>query len=155
MSFQINALDPAPFAPLFLLSDAELAAQGTVRMRVENYPGTPCRITLEDAEIGEEVLLTNYLHLPGNSPYRACHAIYIRRNKVQAVLPSGYVPDAILNRQMSLRAFDERNMMRTAALCPGDQVDETLIECFKDSNTAFVHLHYAAAGCFAATATPT
>ncbi|MGB0799278.1 MAG: DUF1203 domain-containing protein, partial [Planktomarina sp.] len=76
MSFQIDALPAIDFAPLFKLSDDELAARNAVRMTVTEYPGTPCRISLEDAQIGEDVILLNHAHLLAASPYAATHAIF-------------------------------------------------------------------------------
>src|SRR5436190_22635839 len=58
MSFVVSALPAAEFQPLFGLSEAALAARGIVRRTVE-APGSPCRLTLEDAAVGETVRLLN------------------------------------------------------------------------------------------------
>ena len=71
MSFQISALDASEFSHLFHLSDEELASHGVQRYRVTDKPGSPCRISLLDAEPGESLLLLNYLHLDSATPYRA------------------------------------------------------------------------------------
>ncbi len=63
MSFVIAGLDPAPFRYLYGIDDAALAAEGVVRVVADGKPGYPCRVTLEDAEPGEALLLLNYEHL--------------------------------------------------------------------------------------------
>jgi hypothetical protein len=50
-----------PFTPLFDLSDEELLAMGARRVRVEEKPGTPCRVSLVDAEVGETALLLPFI----------------------------------------------------------------------------------------------
>src|SRR5207249_721729 len=77
MNFRIRGLDPQPFAPLFALSDDELASRRALRKTSDQAPGFPCRVTLRDADPGTTVLLLNYEHLPVDSPYRASHAIYV------------------------------------------------------------------------------
>lgn len=52
MAFQIHALAEEPFANLFSLSDATLAARCARRMIVEKEGDIPCRISLEDAPPG-------------------------------------------------------------------------------------------------------
>ena len=46
MNFRILGLDPAPFAPLYGLSDAALAAQGVQRIAVTEPHSAPDRIEL-------------------------------------------------------------------------------------------------------------
>ena len=57
MSFQITGLPASLFTPLFALGDDQLAARGVVRMVADKQPGFPCRVSLEDAEPGETLLL--------------------------------------------------------------------------------------------------
>jgi len=80
MGFRVSGLDREEFAPLFGLSEAQLEERGIVRQVADRRPGFPCRVSLQDAEPGETLLLLNYEHLPVTSPYRARHAIYVREN---------------------------------------------------------------------------
>ena len=57
MDIRIRGLDPAPFQPLFAADPATLAADLAVIRTVESSPGSPCRVTLEDAAPGETVAL--------------------------------------------------------------------------------------------------
>lgn len=56
-SFQLVGLDHENFRPVFDLSDERLAQLGAVRRIASECPGYPCRVSLEDAELGEELLL--------------------------------------------------------------------------------------------------
>ena len=78
-SFQIVGLSPALFEPLFALSPDRLAAQGIRRVRATGQPGFPCRVSLEEAEAGAELLLLPFEHQPANSPYRASGPIYVKK----------------------------------------------------------------------------
>jgi hypothetical protein len=50
MNFQISALGHEQFAPLFRLSNDELAAHLAVRRTATIKPGFPCRVSLADAK---------------------------------------------------------------------------------------------------------
>jgi len=78
MTFQIHALPAARFRPLFALPDKELLKARATRMVVDSNPGFPCRVSLEEADIGETVLLVNFQHQPGDSPYRSIVACHLR-----------------------------------------------------------------------------
>ncbi|WP_419816128.1 DUF1203 domain-containing protein [Glacieibacterium sp.] len=150
MSFQIIALDPAPFAPLFGLSDAELAGRHIVRRVADTMPGFPCRVSLADAAIGETLLLLNHEHLPVASPYRAAHAIYVREGAAQAHPEPGEVPEVIARRLISARGYDEAGLMTGADLATGAEVAVLIERLFADPATSYIHLHNARPGCFAA-----
>lgn len=148
MSFHFKGLPLEPFAPLFALSDAELEAQGFRRMVVDEKPGFPCRVTLADAEPGEEVLLVNYEHQPAHSPYRAKGPIFI--GKHGARFDGHEVPPALRTRLLSLRAYDRDGMIVDADAVDGDKIEPVLERLFARVDTAYVHVHYAKRGCFAA-----
>ncbi|MEM9360398.1 MAG: DUF1203 domain-containing protein, partial [Pseudomonadota bacterium] len=95
MDFQINSLPSEAFANMFQMTDEELAKQNAVRQVVTSHPGTPCRVSMQDAEVGETVILLNYAHQPGDSPYQATHAIFVRQNAEQARLAINEVPQVI------------------------------------------------------------
>src|SRR5581483_6788056 len=86
MSFRVSGLSVAEFAPLFGLPETELAIRGIARHTADVSPGFPCRVSLEDAEPGETLLLLNYEHLSVASPYRSRYAIYVRENAREAQL---------------------------------------------------------------------
>ena len=152
MNFQIKPLQGKDFTHLFTLSDAELATRQACRRVVTERPGVPCRVSLQDAEIGETVILVNYAHQPEDSPYRASHAVFIREKAVQAQPGVNEVPDMIRSRMISLRCFDQHHMMVDADIVSGERIADALSRVFETAQIAYVHLHIAKPGCFAASA---
>lgn len=150
MDFQISGLPLAQFKPLFALTDTELAERRIVRRIVDEFPGFPCRVSLRDAEPGERVLLLNYEHLNVASPYRSQHAIYVRENAVDAQPAVNEVPEVLSRRLLSLRAYDDSGMMRTADVVEGKQVAPVIERMLGDRKVAYLHVHNAKPGCFAA-----
>jgi hypothetical protein len=150
MSFRLTGLDPAPFARFFRMSDDELAAQGARRCVVDARPGFPDRVELRDLEVGETALLVNYAHQPANTPFRASHAVYIGERSIRAYDAIGRIPEALRVRPLSLRAFDAGHMLRDALLAEGPAVEAALGQLLADERTAYVQVHYARAGCYAA-----
>jgi len=152
MSFQIKALEAERFAHLFDMSDAELAERLAVRVIATSKPGFPCRVSLADAEIGDEVILVNHQHQAGVSPYRATHAVYVCKGAAQADPDIGEIPELFRGRILSLRAFDPQAMMVDVDLVDGGDLGPALERLLAEPTAAYVHIHYAKAGCFAARA---
>jgi len=147
-NFQLVGIDHVPFQALFALSDEQLNQISAKRCFVQESPGYPCRISLEDAQVGEEVLLMPYLHQPAASPYRASGPIFVRRGVQQRKLPVGEVPSYITNRLMSLRAYDSEHMIVAASVCEGTLAGSEITEYFRRAEVAYIHLHNAKRGCF-------
>ena len=150
MSFRIRGLDPAPFAPLFALSDDELAARGMQLRIADSHPGFPCRVSLDDAEPGEELLLLHHEHHAVSSPYRESGPIFVRRAARTACDVIDRVPPALARRTLSVRAYDRAALMRGGELVEGRALAEHLGHVLADDTIAYVHVHYAKTGCFAA-----
>ncbi len=153
MAFQIHALPAEPFRELFAMSDTDLRARNARRMTVAAKPGSPCRVSLADAEVGETVILLHYEHQTAASPYRAGHAIFVREGVEQARPAANEVPEVLRSRLISLRQFDEEGMMIDADVLDGEKLREALDTAFADARTSYVHLHNAKPGCFAARVT--
>jgi hypothetical protein len=150
MSFQISGLPVAPFAPLFGLSDADLATRDIVRHTADQSPGFPCRVSLRDAEPGQTLLLLNYEHLPVSSPYRSSHAIYVREYAEEAHVAVNEVPDVLRRRLLSLRAFDKRGMLLDADVADGRDIEPLIERMLESREVEYLHVHNAKPGCFAA-----
>jgi Protein of unknown function (DUF1203) len=148
MSFRFKGLHAEPFSDLIALSDAELESRGMRRMVANAKPGFPCRVTLEDAEPGESLLLLNYEHQPAHSPYRAIGPIFVRETAADPFNGTD-VPPVLRSRILSLRAYDKDAMIVEAAVVDGKEVETVLERLFARADTAYVHIHYAARGCFA------
>ena len=153
MSFRIHALPAARFKPLFALSDRELVQSRAIRTVADSHPGYPCRVSLVDAEIGETVILLNFEHQSGDSPYRASHAIFVRENAEQAFPRAGTVPESLETRLISIRAFDQKHHMIGSDVVEGFRLSKSIPEMLHDPGVAYLHLHNARPGCFAARVT--
>ncbi len=146
--FQLSGLPAEPFAALFQRSDAELSELFTRRVFAAGKPGYPCRVSLADAEVGDELLLLPYYHQPAPSPYRSSGPIYVRRGAEQAILAPGEVPDYVRLRMISVRAYDATDLMVAAEVCDGAQVRTQIERYLDDSAVAYLHLHNARRGCY-------
>ena len=153
MAFQIHALSPTRFAPLFALSDSELMNMRAARMIVDGKPGYPCRVSLADAEIGETVILVNFQHQPAASPFQAAHAIFVREHVEQTFPDIGTVPELFESRLISIRAFDDRAFMVAADVVDGSGLTHSIPALLQDTKVAYLHLHNAKLGCFMARVT--
>jgi hypothetical protein len=148
MSFQLVGAPFEPFASLFSLPDQALAELDARRVVAAEKPGYPCRVSLADAEIGEELLLLPFAHQPARTPYRASGPIFVRRAARQCTLDAGVIPDYVRLRQMSVRAYDAAHLMIDAAVCDGKDAAAAILEMFDNSDVAYIHLHNARRGCF-------
>jgi hypothetical protein len=147
-SFQLVGLDHDPFEPLFHLSNERLAQLGAVRRIASEFPGYPCRVSLEDAELGEELLLLPYVHQPAASPYRASGPIFVRRGARRAVRAVGEIPSYVSRRLISVRAYDSGHLMIDASVCEGSLIATEIGRAFSNKDIAYIHLHNAKRGCF-------
>ena len=150
MTYKITGLEPSQFAHLIGLSDEELAAHGAVRMIADTKPGFPCRVMLDDADVGEALLLVNHVSHDGNNPYRASHAIFVSESAGQAAVYQDEIPPALERRVLSLRAFDEDGMMVDAALAQPGEADEAVRRLLANEWVDHIDAHNATRGCFAA-----
>ncbi len=147
MPFRISGLPAETFAPLFALSDTELASQGGVRQVAQGTE--PCRISLTDAAPGDELLLVNFEHHPVASPYRGRYAVFVRPGE-QRFDSIGSIPDQLRRRTLAARAFDACGMSIAVELVEGQALEQAIERQLGHARTAYIHLHYAAAGCYAA-----
>jgi Protein of unknown function (DUF1203) len=151
MNYRIRGLQRDLFAAYFDMDDVALAEHGALRVTAGASKGWPCRITLEDAKAGEQLILLNHVSHDVATPYRSTYAIYVREN---AEVPADYVdetPPVFEGRPMAFRAFDADGMLRDAALALPGQADAKIRGLFDNADIAYIHAHNAAHGCFAAT----
>ncbi|HEX6741834.1 MAG TPA: DUF1203 domain-containing protein [Sphingomicrobium sp.] len=149
MTYRITGLDPAPYKPLFGLSDAELADRGAVRMTVTDAT-FPCRVSLTDRDLGERVLLVSHVSHDVANPYRASHAIFVTETEQEPAEYVDEVPPVFAPRILSLRGFDRDGMMADAILTQPGEADAGIRRLFANPEIATIHAHNATRGCFAA-----
>ncbi|MCZ6560518.1 MAG: DUF1203 domain-containing protein [Gammaproteobacteria bacterium] len=155
MSFQVQALPPGQFEPLFAMSDIELEKVRACRVIANAKPGYPCRVSLADAEIGETLILLNFEHQPGDSPFQSTHAIYVRENAEQASPAVGEIPEDVKIRLTSIRAFDDKHHIVDADVIDGSLLSESIPAMLENPEVSYLHLHNAKLGCFTARVTRT
>ncbi len=150
MPFQITALPLETFQPLFTMSDADLAPREAVRVTADAKPGYPCRVSLADAEVGETLILVHHEHQPAATPFRASHAVYVREGAVPAAPAVNEVPAMLCARPLSLRGFDAGDMLVAAELVTDGAVAAAVEAMLADRRVAYIHVHLAKPGCYAA-----
>jgi hypothetical protein len=132
------------------MPDEELDKLGVMRMTVTAKPSFPCRVTLEDREIGEQVLLLNHVSHDVANPYRASHAIFVTEGAGKAAEFVDEVPPVLATRILSLRGFDDQGLMADALLAQPGEADQGIRRLFANPDIATIHAHNATRGCFAA-----
>ncbi len=150
VSFRIRGLSPDAFAPLFALSDGELAARNIQAVVADEPHSAPCRVSLIDAEPGERLLLLSHQHQEAASPFRASGPIFVREAARQAVAVVDEIPEVIARRTISVRAYDADAMMVEGELAEGSELAPLLNRLVERPDVEVVHLHYARRGCYAA-----
>ena len=149
MSFRVLGLLPDQFRPLFVMPDTQLHQIGARRVFADD-PRLPCRVSLAHAELGEELLLLNFEHQPANTPYRAAHAIYVRKLAEKAFEAVNIVPEVLASRLLAVRAFDAQHMMIDAEVCEGTRAAEMFERFLDNPQTSYLQVHNARRGCYAA-----
>ena len=153
VTYQIEALPLEPFAPLFPLSDRDLAAVGARRWTADAPGRAPCRVSLQDADAGERLVLVNHAHLTDpSSPYRASGPIFVREDAVRATPEPDSVPQMLTRRPLSIRVYDGRSMMIQGDVIDGSDLDAALRRWFAEPAVDVVHIHFAPRGCYLARA---
>jgi hypothetical protein len=144
MTYRIEGLAPEPFAPLFELSDAELAERGARRVTADSKPGFPCRVSLADAEPGEEVVLLNYASHDVAGPFRTTYGIYVRKDAVPSPAYVDETPAYLERRTLGLRGFDAEGMLRAGLLAMPGEADARIRELLGRPEIDSIHAHNAA-----------
>ena len=147
MSFRITGLPAERFADLFALSDHELKARNVIRRTAAH--NAPCRVSLTDAEIGQEILLVNFTHHPVDNPYHSRYAIWVRPGE-QTYDAVDQVPEQLRRRTLSLRAWDHDDLLIGYDVVDGRAVEGAIAKLLADPRASYIHAHYAGPGCYAA-----
>lgn len=152
MAYVIQGLDPEPFRPLFSLPPEALAESGAVEVlaQAQDYP---CRVSLDHAALGERLLLVNFTHQPAKTPYRSSHAIYVAEGSYVRGVYRDTIPPVMRPRVLSIRAFDEHDMIVDADVVDGAAAEALIRRLLDNPAAAYLHVHFAKRGCFSATIT--
>ena len=148
MEFRISALDDQIFNSFFELNDAELEKVGGKRIIVDEKPGYPCRVSLEDAEIGEEVILVPFEFHKTKSPYQAKGPIFIRKGVKTKKMDKNEIPKMLNHRLLSFRGYDKSGFMKSALTEKGNKTIEIIGKIFENKNIEYIHVHNSSPGCY-------
>jgi hypothetical protein len=148
VDFQCNPTPKETFTDLFSMDAGELETCGARRMTVRHSPGTPCRVSLEDAPVGEQVILVPFKHHNVDTPYQASGPIFVREQASTARYAVNEVPEMLLRRLLSVRAYDAEGMMLDAEVIAGEVLENAIRRLFENDKVATLHVHNAAQGCF-------
>lgn len=147
-NFQIVALQEKEFNNLFLMNEEVLKSIGAVKIIANKNPGYPCRISLKDAEVGEEVILLNYQYHSVNSPYKASGPIFIRKGATTAKLDVNEIPHMLHHRYLSVRGYNTDSMIVEARVTEGVHLRENIDEIFDNKEVEYIHILNAKPGCY-------
>lgn len=150
MAYRIDGLAPEAFESLFGMMDGELAARGAVRVTADAPTGYPCRVTLEDAAQGEELVLLNYVSHDVEGPFRTAYGIYVRKDAAAPASFTDETPPLFESRTLGLRGFGADGMLKSGLLAMPGEADAKIRELFDDPRIDTIHAHSAAYGCFLA-----
>ncbi len=149
MNYIVTGLPLPAFQSLFGLDDDALCERGIARVTAASKPGYPCRITLEDAEPGETLLLLNWRHLDADSPYRSDGPIFVRESATATCEVRNAIPEQQRSRLLSVRAYDADGWMHDADVIEGVELESLVEKFFADARIAYLHVHNARRGCYA------
>jgi hypothetical protein len=147
-AFRVSGLSATVIDQFRGLPDEELKKYRVVRLTADVKPGFPCRVTLADAEIGESVLLLNFEHLPGQSPYRSIGPIFVRESAAATYSFENQVPELLRRRLLSVRAYDDSDMLIEAEVVEGKDLEPLIQRFFSNESIAYLHVHNARPGCY-------
>jgi hypothetical protein len=150
MTYRVTGLNPADHSSLFAMSNAELAAINARRVTATANRGFPCRVSLKDADEGDQLILFHHVSHDVATPYRSAYAIYVREVADVAADYVDETPPVFEGRPIALRGFDGDGNLQDAVLALPGQADGRIRELFDNDVIAYIHAHNAAHGCFSA-----
>lgn len=78
MTYRIRGLDPQQFTPVFAMDADGLKRARATRVQAGEDGKYPCRVSLLDADPGDELALVHFTNHDVETPYRNAFAIFIR-----------------------------------------------------------------------------
>jgi hypothetical protein len=114
----------------------------------------PVRCCLRDAGADEHVVLLSAQPSTAPSPYAAPGPIYLHRDACEGYHADGSVPGILRSRLLSVRGFDRAHMMTGTEVVPGERFEQAARRLLEVDSTAYLHVHFAGAGCYACRVEP-
>jgi hypothetical protein len=146
--FQVKSLMQDEFFEMFQMDNSALEKIGALRMVADKLGKYPCRISLADVDVGEDVILLNYQHHKTSSPYRATGPLFVKLNGIAPELAINEIPKFLDHRFLSLRAYDKDGLMNEAVTTEGKDLMQALSKLLDNQATRYIHIHNARQGCY-------
>ena len=146
VNFKVLPLESSLFDSFNSLSGCEL--QNAKWIEVDACPGYPCRVSLEDAKVGERVLSVTFMHHRANTPYQSSGPIFVRENAKHAITEVNEIPHMLRHRLLSIRGYSPEGIMLEAEVTEGAVLEEYITKLFQNSEIEYIHIHNAKPGCF-------
>ncbi|KAK0312167.1 hypothetical protein LTR01_003081 [Friedmanniomyces endolithicus] len=131
--------------------DHSFASAATPRKITPATP-VPCRRCLHDTVQGQEVILLSYDPFLGDGPYRSKSPIFVHAEDCQeygtAPDEDDTMPPQQRSMMLSIRGFDQQNMMVRAELLKDAEALRVCEEMLVGGGCEYIHIHYARYGCF-------
>ena len=140
-SYQLVAIDPT-------IADRYRADPTATAVVADAPTGYPCRQCLEDAAVGDELILVAHDPFEGSSPYTGTTAIFLHKSPCTPFGRRVAAPEMLVRRRLSLRGYGSDHMMKAAAVVDGTELDAAITGMFDDERVAYLHVHNAAPGCW-------
>ena len=150
MTYRVRGLDPQQFKPLFAMGVDGLRSARATRLTAGVEGKFPCRVSLRDAEPGDELALVHFTNHDVETPYRNAYAIYVREAATEAAEYIDELPPVLRARPIALRGYDAAGNLAQAAIALNDDVDQSVRALLDDPTIAYIDAHNAMHGCFAA-----
>ena len=148
-NFKVVPLKSIAFLSYFNMTESELKKHDAYIFEADECPCYPCRVSLQDAEIGERVLALAYEHHSAvNSPYRSSGPIFVREGAVMARAQINEVPKMLLHRMLSVRGYNIQGNMIEADTVRGAEITSVLNSQLSNKDVSYIHIHNSGPGCF-------
>jgi hypothetical protein len=148
MTFQCIPIDPDT-ADRFRRTGIDDGGNPILR-RIVDTPGAPCRQCLQDARVGEEMLLLSW-HLPRpKGIYWTPSPIFLHADRCKPFDDTDTIAPILTTRLISVRAYDRMGLCLYDLGDVGEgaaAVDRLLRRALADDRTDFVNVHTARPGC--------
>ena len=95
------------------------------------------------------LLLVSYDPWTTDSPYRQAGPVFVHERDCEP-WTGDELPEQLTSRLLSVRVIDHQGMQIAGEVVPGSELAVELERRLCNTETAFVHLHNAGPGCFAA-----
>lgn len=146
--FQIQGLSADRFKAFMSMGDDELKQHTAYWLTVDAAPGYPCRVSLQDAAVGERVLVCHHQHHNVPTAYQSSGPIFVREHALTTTWEVDEIPPVLPHRQLSLRGYGLHHLMLAADVVDGQLVGRAIRSMLSDAAVDYIHIHNAAPGCF-------